>query len=94
MLSTRSGAWVFPNYIFGQPIDLYACRAFLSLPWKVGTWITETILTWVQGNPKRCVAQLWVCVCVCVCCVCVRVCDERWSVSRLWVQPPGCLLWT
>ena len=28
MLSTRSGAWIFPNYIFGQPIDLYACRAF------------------------------------------------------------------
>ena len=59
MMSTRSGGWIFPNYIFGQPYDLYSCRALLALPWSVGSWITETVLTWVQGNPKRYVQVMW-----------------------------------
>ncbi|WAR28557.1 FMO5-like protein [Mya arenaria] len=25
-ISSRSGAWIAPNYIFGNPLDLYACR--------------------------------------------------------------------
>ena len=53
MLSSRSGGWIFPNYMFGYPVDLYSSRAFLCLPWRIGSWFTETLLTWVQGNPKR-----------------------------------------
>ena len=52
-LSTRSGAWVVPNYIFGHPTDLYANRLFLMLPWKLATWIFETVIKIVSGNPKR-----------------------------------------
>ncbi|XP_076098943.1 flavin-containing monooxygenase 5-like [Mytilus galloprovincialis] len=52
-LSTRSGAWVVPNYIFGQPTDLYANRLFLALPWKLATWIFETVIKVVSGDPKR-----------------------------------------
>ncbi|CAC5402816.1 FMO [Mytilus coruscus] len=52
-LSTRSGAWVVPNYIFGHPTDLYANRLFLALPWKLATWIFETVIKVVSGNPKR-----------------------------------------
>lgn len=52
-ISTRSGAWVVPNYVFGHPTDLYANRLFLSLPWKLATWVLETVITIVSGNPKR-----------------------------------------
>lgn len=52
-LSTRSGAWVAPNYIFGYPTDLYACRGFLWLPWKVGSAVFETVLSVVQGPMER-----------------------------------------
>ena len=36
-ISTRSGAWIWSNYIFGQPTDHYACRLFLALPWRIST---------------------------------------------------------
>lgn len=52
-ISTRSGAWVVPNYIFGHPTDLYACRAFFLLPWKLATFIFETVIKLVSGNPER-----------------------------------------
>ncbi|XP_013414250.1 dimethylaniline monooxygenase [N-oxide-forming] 5-like [Lingula anatina] len=51
-LSTRSGAWVVPNYLFGHPVDHYACRAFLWLPWKLGTFILETVIKLLHGNPS------------------------------------------
>ena len=54
-VSTRSGAWIIPNYIFGFPTDLYACRAFFMLPWRLGNTVLETIIKMVSGNPKRCV---------------------------------------
>lgn len=52
-ISTRSGAWVIPNYIFGFPTDLYACRAFFLLPWKWASKILESIITLLSGNPKK-----------------------------------------
>ncbi|KAK7090381.1 flavin-containing monooxygenase 5-like [Littorina saxatilis] len=52
-ISTRSGAWILPNYVFGLPTDLYACRAFFLLPWKWGNFILETVIKFLYGNPKR-----------------------------------------
>ncbi|XP_076453991.1 flavin-containing monooxygenase 5-like isoform X2 [Babylonia areolata] len=52
-ISTRSGAWVIPNYIFGFPTDLYACRAFFMLPWKLANVILESVIKLISGNPKR-----------------------------------------
>ncbi len=52
-LSTRSGAWVVPNYIFGSPVDHYACRLFLWLPWQLATFVFETVLTALQGHPRK-----------------------------------------
>lgn len=52
-ISTRSGAWVVPNYLFGLPTDLYACRAFFYIPWKVGSAIFENIVKLISGPPKR-----------------------------------------
>eukprot|EP00937_MAST-01D_sp_MAST-1D-sp2_P003262 g3262.t1 len=50
-VSTRSGAWIFPNHIFGSCTDHFACRAFLALPWRLGTAVTERILQLVWGCP-------------------------------------------
>ncbi|ELT99393.1 hypothetical protein CAPTEDRAFT_160407 [Capitella teleta] len=53
VLSTRSGTWVAPNYIAGYPIDHYACRLFMMLPWRVATYIVESVFCAMQGNPKK-----------------------------------------
>ncbi|CAH1781107.1 unnamed protein product [Owenia fusiformis] len=50
-LSTRSGAWLVPNYIFGCPTDHYANRLFLNLPWQLATRIFEAVITLVNGGP-------------------------------------------
>ncbi|XP_067948329.1 flavin-containing monooxygenase 5-like [Watersipora subatra] len=53
-LSTRSGAWVLPNYVFAQPIDLYASRFFINyLPFRVKQFILETIVRVITGSPER-----------------------------------------
>jgi dimethylaniline monooxygenase (N-oxide forming) len=52
-ISTRSGAWVFPNYIFGLPTDMYSNRLFLWLPWKLGTTILETLISILVGHPAK-----------------------------------------
>ncbi len=52
-LSTRSGAWVIPNYILGYATDLYACRLFLWLPWKLSNAIFEAIVTLLVGSPYQ-----------------------------------------
>jgi len=52
-LSTRSGAWIVPNYLFGLPIDLYACRVLLWLPLSIAQWIYATVLLIIQGNMKK-----------------------------------------
>ncbi|XP_025079569.1 dimethylaniline monooxygenase [N-oxide-forming] 5-like isoform X2 [Pomacea canaliculata] len=53
VISTRSGAWIIPNYIFGFPVDLYACRAFFLLPWRWANFILERIIKFVSGDPRR-----------------------------------------
>jgi len=53
VVSTRSGAWVVPNYISGFATDLYATRAFLALPWKVTSWIMEMIIKFIYGSPEK-----------------------------------------
>lgn len=52
-ISTRSGAWIIPNYIFGHPTDLYACRLLFMLPWKLANFIFENIIKLLSGNPRR-----------------------------------------
>lgn len=52
-ISTRSGAWVLPNYINGYPVDLYANRFFLKQPWRISTQIFESIIKLMHGDPKR-----------------------------------------
>ncbi|KAJ8022293.1 Dimethylaniline monooxygenase [N-oxide-forming] 5 [Holothuria leucospilota] len=52
-LSTRSGAWVLSNYLFGCPTDHYGCRLVLWLPWKLTNYIMETVITVIQGHPDK-----------------------------------------
>ncbi|XP_052216165.1 flavin-containing monooxygenase 5-like isoform X2 [Dreissena polymorpha] len=52
-ISTRSGAWIVPNYIFGFPTDLYACRMFFKLPFSLANVVFETIVKFISGNPRR-----------------------------------------
>lgn len=52
-VSTRSGCWIIPNYVFGYAVDLYACRAFYLLPWRWANIILETVIKLVSGNPRR-----------------------------------------
>ncbi|KAJ3417566.1 hypothetical protein HDV05_000023 [Chytridiales sp. JEL 0842] len=52
-LSTRTGAWIFPNYILGSPTDHYASRLMLALPWRAMNLITELILNWLNGPTQH-----------------------------------------
>eukprot|EP00002_Diphylleia_rotans_P023753 TRINITY_DN4674_c0_g2_i1.p1 TRINITY_DN4674_c0_g2~~TRINITY_DN4674_c0_g2_i1.p1 ORF type:complete len:523 (-),score=99.94 TRINITY_DN4674_c0_g2_i1:186-1754(-) len=53
-ISTRSGAWVIPNYLFGHPTDHYANRfLFKILPLKVTGWIFESIVRLIQGDMHK-----------------------------------------
>lgn len=52
-ISTRSGAWVIPNYVSGFPTDLYACRAFFKLPWRWGSTILESVIKVATGHPRK-----------------------------------------
>ncbi|XP_060593695.1 flavin-containing monooxygenase 5-like [Ruditapes philippinarum] len=52
-ISTRSGAWVVPNYIFGHPTDIYACRLFFKLPFTLANFIFENVISLVSGHPTR-----------------------------------------
>ncbi|XP_063713697.1 flavin-containing monooxygenase 5-like [Symsagittifera roscoffensis] len=52
-LSTRSGAWIIPNYIHGHPTDLYASRFVLSLPWKCLNFILESVISFIFGSPHK-----------------------------------------
>ncbi|XP_064638632.1 flavin-containing monooxygenase 5-like isoform X2 [Lineus longissimus] len=52
-LSTRCGAWVAPNYIFGRPVDHYACRVLMKLPWQILNMVYETVLSLTLGHPNK-----------------------------------------
>lgn len=52
-ISTRSGAWIIPNYVQGYPVDHYACRLFLWLPWSVANFILEFVIQCLYGSPWR-----------------------------------------
>ena len=52
-ISTRSGAWVVPNYIQGYPADHYACRLFFWLPWSLSNFVFELMVQSVVGSPWR-----------------------------------------
>lgn len=51
-ISTRSGAWIYPNYMFGLPTDQFASRAFLKwVPTGFANWFTELVVKQLQGDP-------------------------------------------
>lgn len=52
-ISSRSGAWILPNYINGYPTDLYPNRFFLKLPWRTSSAIFESIIKLMHGDPER-----------------------------------------
>ncbi|KAK3728887.1 hypothetical protein RRG08_053498, partial [Elysia crispata] len=52
-LSTRSGAWIFPNYFFGFPTDLYANRVVLNGPLFILNTIMEFLIRLISGSPWR-----------------------------------------
>lgn len=52
-ISARTGVWVFPTYLSGIPIDLFANRMILSLPWKLASSILEAILMFVNGPLEK-----------------------------------------
>ena len=53
-LSTRSGAWIIPNYVFGSPTDLYASRFLLHyLPFKLRQFVLEVIVRLIYGSPYK-----------------------------------------
>jgi len=52
-ISSRSGAWIYPNYMFGLPTDQFASRAFLKwVPTGFANWFTELVVKQLQGDPK------------------------------------------
>jgi dimethylaniline monooxygenase (N-oxide forming) len=53
ILSTRSGAWILPNYVIGHAIDLYACRLALWLPWQILNSVMEAVIRLISGHPRK-----------------------------------------
>lgn len=53
VISTRTGAWIIPNYVSGFATDLYATRALFAFPWKVSTNLFEAVIKFIYGNPKK-----------------------------------------
>lgn len=50
MLSSRSGSWIVPKYLFGRPAD--ATNGLLSvLPWRVRQSIAQRMLSLAVGTP-------------------------------------------
>ena len=50
-ISSRSGAWIVPNYIFGFPADHYATRLFFWLPRSISSFLFEFMIQCVTGSP-------------------------------------------
>jgi len=50
LLSSRSGSWIVPKYLFGRPAD--ATNGLLSvLPWRLRQAIAQRMLTLADGTP-------------------------------------------
>jgi len=52
VISTRSGAWVMPKYLFGRPVD----RISQTIPWLPLSWqrrLVRPIPRLVNGRPER-----------------------------------------
>ncbi|GFN74209.1 hypothetical protein PoB_000071500 [Plakobranchus ocellatus] len=52
-VSTRSGAWIIPNYLFGFPTDLYASRLLFKVPWYIINFMMETLIRLNFGSPWK-----------------------------------------
>eukprot|EP00127_Corallochytrium_limacisporum_P005048 Clim_evm3s198 gene=Clim_evmTU3s198 len=52
-LSTRSGAWIVPNYIFGRPSDNHVTRFSLYGDWKVNQIMFQSIISAIYGHPSK-----------------------------------------
>ena len=51
LLSSRSGSWIVPKYLFGRPAD--ATNGLLSvLPWRMRQAIAQRMLTLAVGTPQ------------------------------------------
>jgi cation diffusion facilitator CzcD-associated flavoprotein CzcO len=51
LLSSRSGSWIVPKYLFGRPAD--ATNGLLSvLPWRLRQAIAQRMLTLAVGTPQ------------------------------------------
>ena len=44
---------IIPNYIAGFATDLYACRFFLNIPWKIGNAVLESNIKFIYGSPHK-----------------------------------------
>lgn len=51
-LSTRRGAWIIPNYLFGRPMDQLGA-ATARLPWRLQSLVAELLLRTLVGSPWR-----------------------------------------
>lgn len=52
-LSSRSGAWVVPNYLFGTPTDHYVSRLALALPLSLTAPLFERMVSIQCGSPFK-----------------------------------------
>lgn len=53
VISSRSGAWVLPNHLFGYAADLYAPRLIKWLPWQWTSYAYEKAIIASTGDPTR-----------------------------------------
>lgn len=51
VLSTRSGAWIVPKYIFGKPADA-SVKDLPLLPQKWQRYLGRNVPKWIAGNPE------------------------------------------
>lgn len=51
LLSSRSGSWIVPKYLFGRPAD--ATNGLLArLPWRIRQQVAQTMLSLAVGTPQ------------------------------------------
>jgi cation diffusion facilitator CzcD-associated flavoprotein CzcO len=50
-VSTRSGAWIMPKYIFGRPLDTLV-KTNPRVPLKLQRRISGITAKWISGNPE------------------------------------------